>query len=287
MQGSLSWIASQAIKPVNQLSESAEKTTAQGLNHRIPEQGTTGEFKRLVRVYNEMLSRLETSFNQASRFSADAAHELNTPITILMGHLDDALQSAETNSDEQERFGLLLQEVQRLKGIVDKLLLLSKADSGQLRHLNERFNLSDLVTDVADDAVEMAPELLVERNIPEGICMEGDSELVRQIVFNLTSNAIKYNTPDGSVNLNLTIDQEKKELYLTVANTGNAIPDEAAAYIFDRFYRVDPSRNRKVHGLGLGLSLAREFAELHKGKLELTENRSGQVAFTLTLPMRA
>ncbi|NET40258.1 MAG: HAMP domain-containing histidine kinase, partial [Cyanothece sp. SIO1E1] len=191
------------------------------------------------------------------------------------------------NSEVQERFGLLLQEVQRLKGIIDKLLLLSKADSGQLRHLTEKFNLSDLVTDVADDAVEMAPELSIERNIPEGLCIEGDPELMRQIVFNLTSNAIKYNTMDGSVNLNLTLDQEKKELYLTVANSGNAIPEEAAAHIFDRFYRVDPSRNRKVHGLGLGLPLAREFAELHKGKLELTENRNGQVAFTLTLPMTA
>lgn len=280
-----SWIASQAIKPVNQLSESAEKTTAQGLDHRIPEQGTTGEFKRLVKVYNAMLSRLETSFNQASRFSADAAHELNTPITILMGHLDDALQDAEPNSDEQERFGLLLQEVQRLKGIVDKLLLLSRADSGQLRGLKEKFSMSDLVSEVADDAHEIAPELSLDRNIPEGICIEGDPELMRQIVFNLTSNAIKYNQSGGSLSLNLTVDNSEQLVYLTVANSGKAIPEDAADHIFDRFYRVDPTRNRKVHGLGLGLPLAKEFTELHGGTLALTENREGQVAFTLSLPM--
>lgn len=280
-----SWIANQAIKPVTRLSESAEKTTAQGLDRRIPEEGSVVEFNRLTRVYNEMLSRLDASFNQASRFSADAAHELNTPITILMGHLDDALQNAQPDSDEQERYGLLLIEVQRLKGIVDKLLLLSKADSGQLKQLIQRFSLTDLVEDVVEDAKEMAPEMSIEWVVPEGVSVDGDPELIRQIVFNLLSNAIKYSQDGGSINLDLTVDRSVKKIFLTVSNSGTAIDANAAEHLFDRFYRVDATRNRSARGLGLGLSLAREFAEVHKGTLELTENRDGQVAFTLALPI--
>ena len=280
-----SWIADKAIKPVVKLTESAENTTAQGFGNRIPEYGNTAEFARLTKVYNEMLTRLEASFNQASRFSADAAHELNTPITILMGHLDDGLQNAEAGSEEQERFGLLLIEVQRLKGIVEKLLLLSKADSGQLKQMARKFCISDLVQEVVDDAKEIAPDMAIESILPEGISVDGDPEIIRQIVFNLLSNAIKYSQDGGSINLSLTADRAEKKIFLTVANSGSAIESDAAAHIFDRFYRVDGTRNRRAGGLGLGLPLAREFAELHRGTLELTENRDGQVAFTLVLPI--
>ena len=138
--------------------------------------------------------------------------------------------------------------------------------------------------EVVEDAQEMAPELSFNRNTPEGICVDGDPELIRQIVFNLVSNGMKYNQEGGTVDISLTLGGEDNVVYLTVANTGKAIPADAAAHIFDRFYRVDPSRNRKVHGLGLGLPLAQEFAELHQGLLKLSENRDGQIAFTLTLP---
>ena len=279
-----SWLASQAIKPVTRLTESAEKTTAQGLGERIPAEGSAVEFSKLVSVYNDMLSRLELSFNQASRFSADAAHELNTPLTILLGHMDDALQSAETNSEEQVRYGLLMEEVQRLKGIVDKLLLLSRADSGQIKHLRKRFCFSDLIFEVAEDAGEIAPDLSVNLNVPNDIQIEGDPELLRQVIFNLMSNAIKYNENGGFVEIDLTVDRVERSTFLTVTNSGEAIPEESAKHIFDRFYRVDPTRNRKVYGLGLGLPLAKEFTELHQGKLELTQNTNGRVSFTITLP---
>ncbi|MCB1120529.1 MAG: HAMP domain-containing protein [Verrucomicrobiae bacterium] len=279
------WLVSQqAIRPVNRLAASAENTTVEGLHRRIPESRNAVEFARLTQVYNEMLSRLEHSFAQASRFSSDAAHELNTPITILMGHLDDALQNAVPGSEEQSRYSLLLEEVQRLREIIDKLLLLSRADSGQLKLDKKVFNFSELLMESVEDAREFAPNLEWRININTAISLNGDPNLVRQIVSNLISNSIKYNKPDGYIEVSLTKENHAM-VKLQVANSGTEIPEEQAALIFDRFYRIDPSRNRSIKGLGLGLPLAKEFTDLHGGKLELTENSSGRIAFSLLLPV--
>lgn len=277
------WVASQAVSPVKKLVSSAEKVTAQGLDKRLPEGKNVDEFSNLVRVYNGMLGRLEQSFNQASRFSADAAHELNTPLTILVGHLDDALQNAEPESEEQQRYGLLLEEVQRLRDIVDKLLLLSQADSGQIRHLRKTFSFSNLIKETVEDAKEIAPDLAVSLNLIESVKVEGDEELLRQAVFNILSNAIKYNEMNGFIGIDLTLNEVGDQAFLTITNAGNRIPEEASRHVFDRFYRADPVRNRAIHGLGLGLPLAQEFVELHGGELSLSDNRDGCISFTIQL----
>jgi two-component system, OmpR family, heavy metal sensor histidine kinase CusS len=280
------WIANQALLPVQRLTFSAESITVQGLDKRLPVEKNPREFSHLVRVYNDMLARLELSFNQASRFSADAAHELNTPLTILMGHLDDALQSATPDSEEQSQFGLLLEEVQRLRDIIDKLLLLSRADSGQIKHFRKRFCISNMIFEISEDARELAPELALTLNIVPDVHIDGDEELLRQAVFNLLSNAIKYNQSGGFIGMDLTVNREEGLLFLSVSNSGNQIPAAAANHIFDRFFRADPSRNRSVSGLGLGLPLAKEFIELHGGTLSLSDNRDGHISFTLQLPVQ-
>jgi two-component system heavy metal sensor histidine kinase CusS len=138
------WLARRAMRPMETLTETAEQITARGLDQRIPVESEDVEFRRLITVFNDMIARLERSFNQATRFSADAAHELRTPLTIMRGELEQAIQSAELGSQEQRRYRSLLEEVQRLQAIMRKLLLLSQADAGRMPIAPEWIDLTTL-----------------------------------------------------------------------------------------------------------------------------------------------
>ncbi|MEN6305861.1 MAG: ATP-binding protein, partial [Armatimonadia bacterium] len=240
------------------------------------------EFERLIKVFNAMLERLEQSFHQATRFSADAAHELKTPLTILQGELEQALQEAHTGSRQQRVYSELLEEVQRLKTIIRKLLLLSLADAGQLQLTTRPLDLSAAVVELRDDTEVLAPELTVESDVAPGIWVEADPELLGQVLQNLASNAIKYNRPGGSVKYQL---QRKDETArLTVINTGVGVPPEDLHKVFQRFYRANKARDRAVDGIGLGLSLAREIVRAHGGELALVSSRDDHTTFVLSLP---
>lgn len=277
------WLVSQrALRPVRTLTSTAEGITARGLDQRIPISGENEEFNRLIVVFNGMMDRLEKSFQQAVRFSADAAHELKTPLTILQGELEHALQNAPADSPEQQSYGTLLEEVQRLKAVIRKLLLLSLADSGQLKPNIEPIPLTGIVQESIEDAAILAPELTLEQELEPGISVAADGDLLRQVIQNLISNAIKYNHPQGTIRFALRRADDK--VRFTISNTGPEIPPEDREKVFERFYRGDKARNRKVDGTGLGLSLAREIARAHRGDLVL-ENAAGNLtAFTLILP---
>ncbi|MCC6487048.1 MAG: HAMP domain-containing protein, partial [Candidatus Hydrogenedentes bacterium] len=274
-------LAQRALRPVRALTTTAERVTAKGLDQRIPVSREDEEFMRLIGVFNEMLDRLEKSFKQAVRFSADAAHELKTPLTILQGELEQALQAAEAGSSAQQLSSSLLEEVQRLKSIIRKLLLLSLADAGQLKLNLEPLNFSEMLESACEDVQILAPELTVQSEVEEGVWIEADHDLLVQLVQNLTNNAIKYNRPGGKIGIQLKRDGQT--VRFTIMNTGTSIPREDREKVFDRFYRADPSRNRKVDGAGLGLSLAKEIARAHRGELTLQDTPDGVIAFRLTL----
>ena len=280
------WLVSQrALRPVRTLTATAERITAKGLDQRIPVTEEDIEFERLVTVFNRMMDRLEGSFQQAVRFSADAAHELKTPLTILQGVLEQAIQEAPADSQQQRVLGELQDEVQRLKNIIRKLLLLSLADSGQLKLNPERVNLSEILDDACEDIGILAPQLTITRSIAPDQWVMADPDLIRQLIQNLISNAIKYNREDGFIRVELGA--ERSVLRLQVGNSGPGIPPEDRARVFDRFYRGDKSRNRSQEGVGLGLSLAREIARVHQGDIILENSAPGETVFTLILPAAA
>lgn len=282
MAGGGWWLAQRSLRPVSLITETAEKMTAQALDQRIPTAKADTEFQRLIKVINAMLERLEGGFQQAVRFSADAAHELQTPLTVLQGLLDDAIRHAETGSAEQQRSSDLLEEVQRLKAIVRKLLILSRADAGRLDLSLEPVNMSTLVESMVEDVEVIAPQLRINQRIQAGLTVQADPQLLRQVVQNMVSNAIKYNLPEkGTIYFRLA--RQKGAVYFRVANTGATIPRKAQKRIFDRFYRVDQSRNDRVPGSGLGLSLALEITRAHKGRLILDPPKEGITSFTLSL----
>ncbi|MGF1936665.1 MAG: ATP-binding protein [Nostoc sp. ChiQUE02] len=279
------WLVSGgALRPIRQLTGVIQQVTVKGLDQRIPIGTTDVEFVELIQVFNLMLERLERSFTQASRFSGDAAHELKTPLTILQGELERTLQQVDPGSEVQQRLSNLLDEVRRLSGIMRKLLLLSLADAGKMSLYLVEVDMSELLMEMLEDVEMLAPQLTVQTDFTDGLRVLGDRDLLIQVLQNLFSNAIKYNLANGWIKIHAH--QTPTTLHITIANASKDIPLSDRNRIFDRFYRGDPARTRKVEGIGLGLSLAREIARAHHGDLTLDSTPSGQTAFTLTLPMK-
>ena len=273
-----------ALRPIRQLTSVIQQVTVKGLDRRIPIGTTDVEFVELIRVFNQMLERLERSFTQAERFSGDAAHELKTPLTILQGELERTLQQVEPGSEVQQRLSNLLDEVRRLSAIIRKLLLLSLADAGQMSLYLVEVDMSELLIEMLEDVELLAPDLAVQTDIIDGLKLQGDRDLLIQVLQNLFSNAIKYNLANGWIQIRTG--QTQTTLHVTIANASIDIEKCDRDRIFDRFHRGDPARTRKVDGIGLGLGLAREIARAHGGNLILDSTSAGQTAFTLTLPIK-
>ncbi len=276
------WVAGRALNPLKTITLTAEQVTARGLDHRIPASQEDPEIQRLIEVLNHMMDRLEASFHQATRFSADASHELKTPLTIMQAELENAIAAAGQGSPEQRVFASLLEETQHLKRITSNLLLLAQADSGQLRLTLGEIALSEEIESIVEDARILAAdsEILFKLEIQPGVKVRGDRALIRMALLNLVKNAVIYNERGGSISLSLT---SGKEVELTVCNTGPGIPPEDQPRIFDRFYRANRGALRSSEGLGLGLSLAREIIIAHRGKLVLKESQAGNTCFSVSL----
>jgi two-component system, OmpR family, heavy metal sensor histidine kinase CusS len=280
-------VAGRALHPLKAIAETAERITARGLDQRIPESGDSPEASRVIQVLNRMMDRLEASFRQATRFSADASHELKTPLTVMQGELENALQAAAPGSPEQLVFSNLLEGTQRLKTITRSLLLLAQADAGQLKLAREPVDLSAELEGMIEDARVLAADsrLHFDVQVQPQVCVEADRALLHGALFNLVVNAIKYNEPEGRIELRLESAQDR--IAFTIGNTGPGIPTADQPKVFDRFYRVDRAQAGGVDGIGLGLSLAREIVRAHGGELSLRESRAGWTSFALDLPCAA
>ncbi|MGF1569377.1 MAG: ATP-binding protein [Nodosilinea sp.] len=279
-------LSGRALKPLDRLGQTISQVTAEGLHQRVPTTGLDAEFEPLITVFNAMLERLERSFHQASRFSGDAAHELKTPLAILQGELEQAIQRVETGSATQQTLSQLLDEVRRLSGIVRKLLLLSLADAGQMNIRREPVNISTMVQEALDDIPLLAPELAVTAEVEPGLVVRGDRDLLVQVWHNLVSNAIKYNQPQGQSPgwIRVQAQQTSGQVQITIANAAQPLSPEQQTHLFERFYRADATRTRKIEGLGLGLSLSREIARAHGGDVWLGEAAAGDFRICLGLP---
>ena len=277
------WLSSCALQPIREITETLRQVTAKGLDRRVSVGEIDREFVELLAVFNQMMARLERSFTQASRFSADAAHELKTPLSILQGELERTLQAAAPGSELQQRLSGLLDEVHNLGTILRKLLLLSLADAGQMRLYKTDVDLSELLIDLASDIELLSPDLTVQLQIKTNLNIQADRPFLIQVLQNLIGNATKYNLPAGWVWIEA--EQRDRFVFVRIANRSNDIPASERSAIFDRFYRGDPARTKQVEGLGLGLSLAREIVYAHGGDLTLDATPAGQTAFTLTLPI--
>jgi two-component system, OmpR family, heavy metal sensor histidine kinase CusS len=275
-------LAALTIRPVNRLRKSMQVVTQKALDQRLSSRNEDHEFTVLIDAYNTMLSRLENSFKQASRFSADAAHELRTPLTILQGRIEQRLHQTLDFSEQQE-LGGLLDEVGRLSDITRKLLLLSQVDAGYLALQRSSIDLSQMLADMTTDAQMLLSDQTLQCDIGEGLKIEGDTLLIRQLLNNLISNAVRYCRPSGWIRL--TARAIPSGVEVVFSNATHVISQDQRDRFFDRFYRGDASHNRRIEGNGLGLSIAGEIARAHGGELILTTSLPDEVILHLTLPL--
>ena len=272
-------IAGITMRPLNRLSDAMKAVTQKDFHHRLPESSEDTEFKLLINTYNMMLERLERSFQQASRFSADAAHELKTPLTILRGQLEQAVSQADP---QQLDLNSVLDEVGKLSGITRKLLLLSQADAGSLALHYARIDLTTLLDELLADLEFLPEKPIVNCDIAKELSFNGDIILLRQLINNLVSNAIRYHQPDTAITINAQRNRDSIEIIFS--NQCAPISTNSRQHLFDRFFRGDPAHNRSTEGNGLGLSLAREIAKAHGGSLQLDKTSEDRVTLRLNLP---
>ncbi|WP_342117832.1 ATP-binding protein [Pseudoduganella sp. OTU4001] len=281
--GLVAWyLAGRAMRPIEHLTGVMERIRASDMRQRVSADDEALEFDRLVTVFNDMLDRLERSFLQAVRFSGDAAHELRTPVAILQGELERAFERAGNNPEMEQALADMLDEVRRLDSIVRKLLMLSRADAGQLQIPLQPLDLVPMLRELADDLDMMAPERPLQLQLPPAMPAQGDADLLRQVLQNLVSNAVKYGIPEGWIAIQAR--RAGAGWQIDVSNASAGIAFEHRERLFDRFYRADEAHNRRVAGVGLGLALAREIARAHGGELRLAECTPSQVTFSLSLP---
>lgn len=271
------FICGLALKPLRAFSDQIEKVQAQNLSDARMEENGVRELNQLSISYNRMLERLSDAFEVQRQFTANAAHELRTPLSVIQVQLD-LYHSAEhpDNDESTERIIKMVTEQNERLGRMVKTLL----DMSELQTVarNEKIALNALVEEVLADLDPLAREKNIELSGNcENLTMEGSDILIYRLVYNLVENAIKYNQAGGQVTV--TAVGKDRHIYLAVTDTGNGIPQELRERIFEPFFRVDKSRSRALGGVGLGLALVREIVRVHDGSISVRDNPAGGTVF--------
>lgn len=283
----LGWfMAGRALRPVNEVAQTAQRITGANLAIRIRPRGTGDELDRLVDAFNRMTARLEESFRQTRQFSTDVSHELRTPLTAIRGQLEVALMTAKSEEHYKDAIVTALEDVERLSQTVKSLLLLSHAESGQLALQRASLDLTKVAEDIVEQfgipAESAGIDLQLRATSP--LYVEADRVQIERLLSNLISNAIKY-TRDGG-RIMVSVHDTGPNAEIRIADTGIGIPPDHLPYIFDRFYRV-PNAERASSpepGLGLGLSFVAWIAKAHGGHIDVTSQPGKGTEFRVRLP---
>ena len=278
------WLASRSLAPLGWMAEQAHRITGSNLNTRLEIGNAADELAVLSASFNQLLSRLDLSFESMRRFVADASHELRTPLSIIRGEADVALSHDRSAAEYRESLAIILDESRRLSRLVDDLLNLARADAGRLKLQSEEFYLNDLLAECCRSAQSLAAArgIALECHSAEDARFRGDEELLRRLVMNLLDNAIRYTPPGGKITA--TLEVELSEVRIGIADNGTGIAPDAAPPVFERFYRADTARSRQGGGFGLGLAIVKWIAESHRGEVALATTPGAGSTFTVTLP---
>ncbi|MHC4551051.1 MAG: sensor histidine kinase [Planctomycetota bacterium] len=276
------WLARRSVAPIERMAHAAAAIDEHGLASRLEIAGTPAELHGLVGAFNATLERLEAAFTRQTRFTADASHELRTPVAIVRTQAEAALRAARTPGEYRESLEACLRAATRMTAIVEGLLTLARADSGGVV-ARSRVDLAPVVEEAAAQVRPQAAEEGVTLSCDtEAVEVHGDAGLLGEVVTNLLANAVLYNRPGGRVDVALSADDGVA--VLRVRDTGLGIPVEALPQLFERFFRVDPARSRERGGSGLGLSITRWIVEAHGGEIAVESTESEGSTFTVRLP---
>ncbi len=280
------WLVGRSLRPLATISEAATRIAAGKLNHRIAVTDSQGELGQLAVVLNETFARLEANFVQQARFTADAAHELRTPVTVLLTHTQNALAAPCLVEEHQEAFAACQRAARRMHGLIESLLRLARLEAADR---SSRQAPCDLAARVAD-CLELVRPLAAERGLTlstelrPAVC-RGAPEELDQVVINLLTNAVLYNREKGEITVSTGV--EGGTAVLRVTDRGLGIAPADAAHIFDRFYRADASRSRASGGSGLGLAIVKAIVDAHGGTIEVQSVPGAGSSFVVSLPRLA
>ena len=293
------FLARKSLAPVVAMSERARQISAENLEMRLPVANPRDELGQLAATFNELLSRLDSSFSLQRQFMADASHELRTPLSVMRTATQVILEKPRRDENEyRDALAMINDQTRRLARIVDDMFTLARADAGRRPLTLGSFYLDELIGETARAASVLAARkgVTVEAAEPAEVLYYGDEHLLRQMLLNLLDNAIRHTPAGGRIRVSLA--QFDSTCEVVVADTGEGIPVEAQPHIFERFYRVDKARSRSDinangagadnggGGAGLGLSIALWVAEAHGGTIELVRSDPTGTAFAIALPFK-
>ena len=275
------FVSGRALRPIREFSDKIEEVQAQNLADSRIEENKVRELNQLSVSYNKMLERLSDAFEIQRQFTANAAHELRTPLALMQVQLDlyNSTRHPDNDADTLQTIKMVTEQNDRLAKMVKTLLDMSEL---QTVGRDDKIIVGALVDEVLADLEPLAQE----KNIKligncKDITMIGSDILIYRLVYNLVENAIKYNHSEGQVEV--TAYRREKSVYLSVEDTGSGIPEELRERVFEPFFRVDKSRSRELGGVGLGLALVREIVRVHDGSITVRSNPSGGTIFDVTL----
>jgi heavy metal sensor kinase len=280
------WIlARRSLSPIGYIASKAQSITSQNLSERLTPRGTDDEMDDLIRTINEMISRLEGSFKRMAEFTADASHELKTPICALRGEAEVLLLRERKAEEYQEGLAHFIEQFDHLNQMINDLILLSKFDTTQLELKTAPLRLDLLIEDLCHLFQVLAEQknIALEIGTLEDVTVMADKVRLQQLFTNLIDNAIKY-TPKGSIHV--TVEKNESAALVKIKDSGIGIPKEEQEKIFKRFYRMDKSRSRETGGVGLGLSIAEWIVHAHQGRIEVNSELNQGSTFTVYLPLQ-
>ena len=276
------FISGHALKPLCDFSKKIEEVQAQNLSYSRIEENKFSELNQLSVSYNKMLERLSEAFKMQRQFTANAAHELRTPLAVMQLQIDlyNSSKHPDNDTSAQQTISMITEQTERLSKMVRTLLDMSEL---QTIARDEEIAIAALVEEVLADLEPLAQEKginLIEKC--DNVLLMGSDILIYRLVYNLVENAIKYNFSGGTVTVTAT--QQNSQLHLTVEDTGNGIPEELKERIFEPFFRLDKSRSRELGGVGLGLALVREIVRVHNGSILVKNNANSGTTFEVIFP---
>lgn len=279
------WLARRALLPVLRLTSAAREIEAHDLHRRVPVPPAHDEVRDLAETFNEMIARLERTFEQQRRFVADASHELRTPVAAIQSLTDVALLQPEAPQNYTHILREVNSEAQRLGHLIHELLALARADEGRLPIERERVLLDELAIDVLAVVEPLAEEhqLTVSLDAEQPVAVLGDAARLIQVLLNLVDNAIRYTPPGGTVGISITTDQ--REARIIVRDNGRGIGAQHLPHIFERFYRADSARSRTDGGSGLGLAIVDWVVRAHHGTIAVESMLGQGTTVTVHLPL--
>jgi len=278
------FISIKSLSRIDSIIDRTKYITARNLDEKISGDEFKDEYGRLAKTMNEMITRIKKSIDYMNQFSISAAHELKTPLTILRGEIELALRSKITPDEYREVLQSNLDETLRLINIVDKLFFISKTDHALIKINKEKTELNNFIFSAIESMKKIANEKNIKLNYfnDEKIDAEIDTGLINQVIYNLIENAIKFSDVGQTVEIRLHKTNSDKAI-ISFTNKGEYIPPELHKNIFERFFRIESSRNRSTGGAGLGLSVVKSIVEMHGGEIEVASTVDGLTTFTIKL----